>query len=166
MTAEWKDLLKGKPIRYWSREKIEQIIKDENIDRLLFHEVSKLRYESVRNRFISAYFRYDHRGSVCLPASLSDVRDDIELVDSIFNRKISWNEFLARVQSITPCDEHEMLYLILDDGWVYEGRTDVIFKVLAQTDGCVEDFYIISKKFKWTVVYCEDGDCAHLYRLT
>ena len=38
--AEWQNRLK-KPVRYWIRDEIEEIIKEQNINRNRFYEYSK-----------------------------------------------------------------------------------------------------------------------------
>ena len=53
--------------------------------------------------------------------------------------------------------------MILSEEWVYEGYADEIFKVLSETDGLLEDFYIASKKFDWFISYFFDGECAVVY---
>lgn len=42
---EWRKQLKTKPLRYWSRIEIEEIIKEKNIDRTRFYEYSKNKYD-------------------------------------------------------------------------------------------------------------------------
>ena len=56
------------------------------------------------------------------------------------------------------------LYMILSQGWVYEGYLKEILDVLGETDVLLEDFYIVSPVFDWMVAYCEDGESAALYR--
>ena len=46
----------------------------------------------------------------------------------------------------------QKLFLILSDGWVYEGYVDEIFKVLNKIDSHIE-FFILSKKFDWFIVH-------------
>ena len=47
----WREHLKDKPVRYWIRIEIEEIIKEKSIDRKLFYEYSKTKYQKVINRF-------------------------------------------------------------------------------------------------------------------
>lgn len=40
---------------------------------------------------------------------------------------------------------------------------DEIIRVLGETDGLLEDFYIVSREFDWVISYCTDGECAVMY---
>ena len=55
--------------------------------------------------------------------------------------------------------------MILSQGWVYEGYIKEILDVLGETDGLLEDFYIVSPEFDWMIAYCDDGESAALYRV-
>ena len=61
-------------------------------------------------------------------------------------------------------DWSKQLYLILDDGWVYEGYIDEIIAVLGEITGNIEDFYIVSLQFDQMAAYCGDGDCMVIYK--
>lgn len=74
-----------------------------------------------------------------------------------------WTDFLRKVQSMMPQTTDEKFYMIVSQGWVYEGYIDEIIRVLNETDGLLEDFYIVSKKFDWNITYCNDGGCAIMY---
>lgn len=45
--TEWRKSLKNKPLKYWIRYEIEEIIKEKYIDRKRFREYSKYKYEEV-----------------------------------------------------------------------------------------------------------------------
>ena len=47
-STEWQEKLKNKPLKYWIRDEIEEIIKEENIDRKQFGEYSKFKYKEER----------------------------------------------------------------------------------------------------------------------
>ena len=57
-----------------------------------------------------------------------------------------------------------MHYLILSQGWVYEGYIPEIIAVLKETDGWLDDFYVVSKKYEYVIVHTDDGEC--MYSLT
>ena len=57
--TEWQDKLKRKPVRYWIRDEIEEIIKEENIDRNRFYEFSKFDYTNIIKRFYYAFANYE-----------------------------------------------------------------------------------------------------------
>ena len=58
-STEWQDKAKNKPVRYWIRDEIEEIIKEENIDRKRFYETSKCKYHSISNKFYYSFFDYE-----------------------------------------------------------------------------------------------------------
>mgnify|MGYP003443393219 FL=1 len=53
--------------------------------------------------------------------------------------------------------------MILSDGWVYEGYIEEILSVLAETDGLVEDFYIVTPEYDKFAMYCSDGDSISIF---
>ena len=59
---------------------------------------------------------------------------------------------------------NNMHYLILSQGWVYEGYIPEIIAVLKETDGWLDDFYVVSKKYEYVIVHTDDGEC--MYSLT
>lgn len=74
-----------------------------------------------------------------------------------------WTDFLQKLQSLISQTTDVKFYMILSEGLVYEGYVDEIFCILKETDGLLEDFYIVSIKFDWVIAYCTDGECAVMY---
>ncbi len=147
------------------RQEIETIIKQENIDRNNFKETSKFEYQKVIHKFY--YTFYDYKKCYRNPKPDSDIdlsyfwlhfREELKHSKSIICG--DWDKIIESIDTLIPqtCDFY---YLILDYGWVYEGKLKKIKKVLANTDFRLQDFYILPKrnKFNWVVCYCEDGDC-------
>ena len=60
-STEWQDKAKNKPVRYWIRDEIEEIIKEENIDRKRFYEASKNNYQSIINKFYYSFIDYEDK---------------------------------------------------------------------------------------------------------
>ena len=54
----WRENLKNKPLKYWIRIEIEEIVKEKSIDRKRFYEYSKTKYQKVINRFYYAFVDY------------------------------------------------------------------------------------------------------------
>ena len=77
----------------------------------------------------------------------------------------NWNTFLQHVNNLVEQNDNRKLYMILSQGWVYEGYKKEIFDVLSETDYLLEDFYIVSPDFDWTISYCDDGETAVLYKV-
>ena len=59
--TEWQKRLKNKPVRYWIRDEIEEIIKEEQIDRKRFYEASKYDHLRIVNRFYYSFFAHENR---------------------------------------------------------------------------------------------------------
>ena len=163
-STEWKEKLKRKPVRYWIRDEIEEIIKEENIDRNRFYEFSKSDYSNIINRFYYTFANYEQYPNVELSYCWLHFRENLKKTNVVRECDYNeWADFLQRLQSLIPQTVDEKSYMILSEGWVYEGYADEIFCVLKETDGLLEDFYIVSIKFDWFIAYCTDGECSVMY---
>lgn len=154
----------NKAIRYLSRDEIENIIKEKNIDRTRFHEYSKFEYDKVIHKFYYSFCDYSNCKEI---SSLSYVwlkfRQNLIKTASI-SASIGWNNMLNTIKEKLEYNWNKRLYLILDDGWVYEGFIDEIIIVLREISLNIEDFYIVSLDFDSMAAYCGDGDCLVFYR--
>lgn len=156
----------GKKVRFY-RDEIEKIIKEENIDRNRFAEFSKFQYDSIIKKFYYAFSDYSHFAStqVTLTHKRLHIRNSIEcsFIAGIYSAG-NWTEYLKAIKAAVPLNPDEKLFLILSEGWVYEGYIDEIFKVLNKTDVWNEDFFIISKKYDWFIVHDWIDWCAFMYQ--
>lgn len=162
--TEWRESLKNKPLKYWIRDEIEEIIKEEHIDRKRFGEYSKFKYEEVIKRFYYTYMNYEKYPKIELTNCWLHFRDALRKGDNIYVGG-DWKHFLYQVEELIEEKEKTKLYMILSQGWVYEGFIKEILDVLGETDGLLEDFYIVSPEFDWMIAYCDDGESAALYRI-
>ncbi len=159
--------LRRKPERYRVRDEIESIIKEDNIDRSKFHEVSKFSYENILRKFYYTFFdydknvRYSEQKKIDLSYAWLRLRKNLETSEPV--RMYYDDTDIESVKSLVP-DCSGKKYVITEDGWVYEGEITEILKVLLPDISMFKDFYIISKKFDWAVVNCEDGECLFLVR--
>ncbi len=150
-----------KPIRYRIRDQIEDVIKERGIDRARFREYSKLKYRSVIRGFNS---RFCVGGSSPSGRSLSfralRFAPGLERrhIDCFFRTR-DWPRYLDAIKSAVPQDEPR-LFLLLEEGWVYEGYADELFAVLCECGGCLSDFYILSPKFRWVIAVSSIDDNA------
>ena len=63
------------------------------------------------------------------------------------------------IKNLVPdYSDNKKCFGIVADGWVYEGEISEILKAFSDIY-FITDFYIISKKFDWVLVNCEDGEC-------
>ena len=70
-------------------------------------------------------------------------RQELKEIDCV-SETIGWNCMLAKIKERLLYDWNKKIYLILSDGWVYEGYIDIITDVLSEVDGWLDDFYIVS----------------------
>ena len=167
MLEEWRKNLKNKPARYWSRIEIEEIVKEKNIDRNRFYEYSKNKYQQVINRFYYSFVEHNNANhKECSQVRLSylwlNFRNEL---NKIYHEYASsdWDTSLFKIKEILEYDWNKKLFLILSDGWVYEGYIEEILSVLAETDGLIEDFYIVTPEYDKFAMYCSDGDSISIF---
>ena len=161
--AKYSD--ESRKIRYELRDETEQSIKDLNINRDNFHEVSKLEYEDVIRRFYYTFCDYENHPEIHLNYLWLHFRAELHNSKSIWNRNMSWAEFISKIDEMIPQNRPGEFYFMNSFGWVYEGKLSEIIQVLEDASGLLEDFYILPKKsqFAWVLCYCDDGDCMTLY---
>lgn len=152
-----------KPKRYLIRDEIEETIKEKSISRESFYECPKTKYKEVINGFYYAFVDYDKYPNVELDYCWLHFRDKLTEIDCIIEH-IGWDRMLAKMKELLSCDLGKKVYLILSQGWVYEGYIDSIISVLSEIDGLQEDFYITTPQFDRLAAYCDDGQCVTLYR--
>lgn len=84
------------------------------------------------------------------------------MIDCV-SETVGWNCMLAKIKGRLSYDWNKKIYLILSQGWVYEGYIDSIIEVLDEVDGLLEDFYIVTPQFDKFAAYCDDGGCLVFY---
>lgn len=159
---QWREQLKKYPTRYWSRIEIEEIVKENKIDRNRFYEYSKNKYYQVIKRFYYSFVDYKNHSHIRLDYLWLHFRKDLKLL----HREYISDDYiisLNRSIELLQYNWERKVFLILSDGWVYEGFIDEIISVLAETDGIIEDFYIVTPEYNKLLVYCNDGDCISIY---
>lgn len=158
----WREHLKDKPLKYWIRAEIEEIIKEKSVDRKFFYEYSKTKYRKVINEFYYAFVDYEKHPRVELSYCWLHFREELKEIDYVSDA-VGWKSMLAKIKVCLPYDWHKKIYLILSQGWVYEGYIDSIIDVLNEVDGLLEDFYIVTPEFDKFASYCDDGGCLVFY---
>lgn len=147
----------NKPLKQNIRDEIEDIVKYQNIDRSRFHEFDKHRYNDIINKFYYTFFDYEKYKNISLDYLWLKLRSDIQFEIVQSNLLCNWEEYISNIKKYFSA-ENKTYYLILSQGWVYEGYISEIQKVLLETTGWIDDFYIVSKKFDKVVCHCDDGD--------
>lgn len=154
---------KRKPASYRTRDEVEEVIKENNIDRSEFHEASKFSYKNILRKFYYTFFEYDRNVRYAEQQEINFsyawlyFRKDLYHSDSI--RAYYDNTDIDSIKSLVPEYSDDMIcYYIIADGWVYEGKLSAMLNVIPEIS-IWTDYYIISKKFDWVVVNCDDGEC-------
>lgn len=162
MLEEWRKKLKTKPVRYWSRIEIEEIVKEKNIDRNRFYEYSKNKYQQVINNFYYSFADYKNHSKIELNYLWLHLRKELNKLYCEYASS-DWEASLSKIKERLEYDWKKKIFLILSDGWVYEGFIDEILSVLIETDGLIEDFYIVTPEYDKFAMYCDDGDCILIF---
>ena len=151
------------PVRYWSRIEIEEIVKEYGVDRNRFYEYSKTEYQKVLNKFYYSFADYENYPTIHFNYLWLNLRSNLKKV--FFQYDNDWLNLLDNIKQyfIRRNIQKQKLFLILSDGWVYEGYIDEIITVLSEIDGVIKDFYIVPPNFDSFAVYCSDGQCANIY---
>lgn len=163
--TQWQEKAFKKPMRFWIRDEVEEIIKEENIDRKRFYEFSKFRYQDIINKFYYSFCDYKNfvTDKIRFEYRSLHFRKNLEYyVIAGFLQSAGWVDYLEKICREIATDEK--LYLILSEKWVYEGYLNEIITVLSETDGWLQDFYIVSPKFDWFIVHDDIEECAKMYR--
>ena len=111
----WRELLKDKPVKYWIRAEIEEIIKEKSIDRKRFYEYSKTNYQKIINRFYYAFVDYKKYPKVELSYCWLHFRQELKEIDCV-SETIGWEGMLAKIKERLSYDWNKKVYLILSDG--------------------------------------------------
>lgn len=161
---DFKERVNNKKFYSLLRDDIEEIIKEKCIDRSNFHEFSKINYVEILKKFYFSFsdiknFPVDFE---TLAINRMHFRSDLkkDCIDCFF-RTNDWCEYMNTIKSAIPDDEKK-LFLILSDGWVYEGESNEMFSVLNEMER-ISDFYIVSSKFNWFIAVSYITDNAVMY---
>lgn len=158
-STEWQERAKHKRARYYIRDEIEEIIKEDNIDRTRFHEVSKLAYENIISRFYYSFADHENYPKADLEQMMLRFHKRLKMTESIYFID-DWVRYIRNIYSLLPDTERDNEhYLILGEGWVYEGYIPEMIAVLSETDCGLKDFYIVSKQFDRLIANSDDGVC-------
>ena len=160
---KWREGLKKQPTRYWSRIEIEAIVKELNIDRNRFYEYSKTNYQKVINRFYYSFLEHKNNSQPSLNYCWLNFRKELKKTCSI-PESMGWVNMLISIKENFDYDWSKKLFLILQDGWVYEGYIEEMISILSEIDGLAGgDFYIVTPQYDKFVAYCDDGNCLVFY---
>lgn len=152
----------SKKYRYEMRNEIEHIIKNQKIDRNLFHEVAKWDYERVIRKMYYSFCNYKKYPTVQVSYMWTRFRENLKSTELICTDWTDWNFYISQIEELLPKKKRSFFYyLLVDGGWVYEGTLENIQRVLKEYPIYMDDFYIMPKikETSWMIVHCEDGAC-------
>lgn len=151
--------------RYKSRNEIEELIKNNSIDRDGFSEYSKQQYEKVITRFYYAFIEHDDDcPDYMKPLNYLwlHVRKSLDLV-YCDNRINGWEQSISAIKKYFAQKQNKKMFLLLSDGWVYKGFIDEILFVLRETGFNMDAFYIFSHEYDRLAVYSSDAGSIRIY---
>lgn len=164
---EWHDRVNKYGLRFLIRDDIESIVKECNINRNHFHEYSKNEYDKIIRKF---YFTFSDIKNYSVHSDTSFSFDQMHFRQELTQKQIDcffrtddWCEYMNSIKNAIP-NKDLKLFLILCEGWVYEGKIEEIFSVLDEVT-YIKDFYIVSSKFDWFIAVSDMEDSAFLYKL-
>lgn len=144
------------------RKEIELIIKENDIDRHSFFEVSKTKYQDIINKSFTKFLDSTKRNDFLLYKAYLRYNKKLQFV-GINEVKYTgewWQWFRLLPQLIN--EPKKYVYVIFSGmtyTWVYEGKVKEIIEILYRGTPIGEgDCYIISKKYDWLIGYSDDGD--------
>lgn len=152
----------SKKVRYEMRNEIENIIKEYGIDRTKFYEVAKNHYQEVIHKLYYSFCDYQKYPAIQLAYMWTRFRKELNRTDSIRTNWRDWKNYISSIDDLVP--ERNLMayyYLIVDGGWIYEGRLDEIKKVLFEYPISMDDFYLFPKDYSWLINHCDDGACMY-----
>lgn len=163
--SEWKEVINTKGMHFLVRDDIENIIKELNIDRSRFHEYPKTGYKEIIKKFYFTFCdikNFPVHEKIDLSVNRMHFRSDLkeEGIDCFF-RTNDWCEYMDTIKKDIQ-DSSQKLFVILGEGWVYEGYRDELFEILKGLT-YINDFYIISSKFQWFIAVSYIEDNATIY---
>lgn len=144
---------------YLVRDEIEKIVKEKRIPKERFAEFSKNSWQDIVKKFHSIFLDRKKHPTYDLSYCWLHFREGLESSEPV-SMRVNSDVYFDRVGELIPLEDRDKkLFLILSQGWVYEGHAEEILLVLSELF-YLEDAYIVSPKFKWVICHCDDGECA------
>lgn len=152
--------IESRECRYEMRNAIESIIKEQKIDRSIFHETGKWNYEKVIRKIYYSFCNYKKYPNIQINYMWTRLRDDLKSSELIYTDWKNWDSYIEQMKLIIPEKNPSLFYYLLTDGgWVYEGTLKGMEQMLKEYPAWMYDFYLTPKDISWLIVHCEDGAC-------
>ena len=132
------------------RDMIENIIKDCRLDRSRIFEVSHLKYADIIKKIEKTFVK---NGG---PIHWSNIENRFNPSFTLKMQDTGGNRFwYQKLDMIIPDALHYALFEGTSHYWLYEMYPKEIITVINESEG-LDDFYIVSKKFKWLISECHE----------
>lgn len=138
------------------RDEIERVIKENHIERSRCFECSKIMYSSIIKKTEQAFVL--HGGDIHWSNMGHGFNPKLQCKTRDIAKDRMW---ITRLPQILP-EREKFVYALFEDRknyqpkyWVYEMGIPELTCVIAEVYG-LNDFYIVSKKFKWLVSECHE----------
>lgn len=138
-----------------TRNEVERVIKEKQINRSNCFECSKISYRSIIEKTERVFVR---NGGDIHWANMGRWNPELECGTVDISDDRMW---VKKLPLIIP-DSKKPVYVLLEDClnfepkyWVYEMRIPELICIIGEACG-LDDFYIVSKKFDWIISECHE----------
>ena len=136
----------------YQRNEIEKTIKEHQINRKRFFEVSKQSYQQIIKKIGQTFVdKSKHTDSIHW-ANMGNYRSELKCTYVVMR---DWSDWLKELPNIVPVFDTSA-YVLFEDArtyWLYEAYMYELILVL--NESCLYgDFYIVSKKYDWLIRAC------------
>jgi len=129
------------------RKDIERAIKELQINRDDFQEISKLRWKEILLKVVECFVQKTHY-THDLHWAWNRLKEPCNILRFDNNNGYRYIEELI---------DDKYVWFITEDSsgkfWLYEGKPEIISKVIEESY-YIDEYYIVSKKYEW--ILCED----------
>jgi len=132
------------------RDSIEQLIKEQKIDRARFFEVSKHSYKQIIKKieyvFVDKSMRWDNGIHW---ANMGNYNPKLNWTGILLK---GWDDWMAELPYIIP-NSNDAMYILFEGRtkyWLYEAFISELTSILGEIEE-PGDFYIVSKKIDWLI---------------
>ena len=144
---------------YLVRDEIEKVRMEKGIAHDRFGEFAKSGWKDIITKFCYTFLDMKKQRGSNLAYSWLNFREGLEHSEPLICGADEFAYFAKVCEMVPREDRDKKLFLILSQGWVYEGYAEEIFSLLPELF-YLEDAYILSPKFRWVICHCDDGECA------
>jgi len=136
---------------FYQRDEIEKTVKEHQIDRNRFFEVSKQSYQQIVKKIEAKFVQKSKYSDDIHWANMGHYRPELKCRFVTMKDWISW---MKELPNIIPASDTLVYALFEEVGnskyWLYETQIQELITVLNESH-LWGDFYIVSKKYDWLI---------------